>query len=119
MVTEKDIGSVFRLAYPVVAAEAGLPQDAQMRIDPLGKDIQHPRPLTMSELVRQVLSNCQVGELNEFVVVTLLGDVTLVELSGQPFSPIDVNLDLKGKPALNADMHEAKFAIQVVVEIEM
>jgi hypothetical protein len=43
--------------------------------------------------------------------VAKVSDVAPVELPAQPLPPVQIHLDLKGKPGLDSDVHEAKLAV--------
>lgn len=42
-------------------------------------------------------------------------DAMTRELSGQPFMPVNVDLDAKRKPRLNLDMDEAELSVEEVI----
>lgn len=68
----------------------------------------------MDKFLAQGLSGFQVGNLGQLVVVPLVGDPALVELTSQPLAPIEVDLDFEGKPTLEPNVHEPEFLVQVV-----
>ena len=44
--------------------------------------------------------------------------LVVIHLAAQPFSAVEADLDLKGKPALEPQVHEAELPMQMI-EIEM
>jgi len=117
--SEHDVGGHLGLVEdPVVAVEAGPDDGGQQRVDPPGERVENPRPRPMGELVAERLGPGQILHPHQRVVVTAIPDPGPVELAGQPFPAVDVDLDLIGQPRLDADMHEPELGvdqIQVVV----
>jgi len=117
--SEHDVGGHLGLVEdPVVAVEAGPDDGGQQRVDPPGERVENPRPRPMGELVAERLGPGQILHPHQRVVVTAIPNPGPVELAGQPFPAVDVDLDLIGQPRLDADMHEPELGvdqIQVVV----
>ena len=68
----------------------------------------------MGELLTKSLGGRQVGDVGEAVVIALVGDLLLIEITCQALPTVDVHLDLERKPALQTDMDETQFTIQIV-----
>jgi hypothetical protein len=90
------------------------PNDAEPGVDTASDGIQVPGPFAMSESLTQTLSGLEVIDAEQSVLIALITNAALVELSRQPLSPVDIDLDLEGKPALHTGMHETKFGVDVV-----
>ncbi len=68
----------------------------------------------MGEAVAQLGGALEVVDGQEGVLVAHIADAGLVELAGQPFPAVDVDLDLVGDPALDAHVHEAELGVDQV-----
>src|SRR3972149_1527779 len=98
---EHQVGSHFALVgYPIVTTEAGLPNDVQDGVHPFGQSVEHGRPFEVGELLTESLCGRQVSDVGEAVVIALISDALLIEITRQAFPTVDVNLDLEREPAL-------------------
>ena len=59
-------------------------------------------------LVHQLLGLCVVLDPDEAVALLPVFQSVLIHLSGQPFPPIEPDLDVAGKPSLDARLHPAQ-----------
>ncbi len=65
-------------------------------------------PVQADESIGEVLGPMEVFEPQEGVVLLGEPDAVTGELAGQPFVPIEVDLELQGKPGLDADVDQAE-----------
>ena len=80
---------------------------------------EHPPPPTTREARAQPLRHSEVIDAQERVFVAEVADAPLVELPRQPFPPVQIDLNLEGKPALEPYVHEPELGVdQVEVEVE-
>jgi len=66
-------------------------------------------------LVEQLLRALPIPHPEELVVMAGVAQLVPVHLAGQPFPPIQADLDLEGEPGLQADVEPAKGRVLVVV----
>jgi len=103
---------------PIVFSKTCCLDRGQHGVQPPCKGVQHSGPLAMCQAFTQLLCGFQVLNVCEAIVVPFILDPSLIHLAGQPLMTIDVDLYLKGEPALQADMHETKLWIDEI-EIEV
>ncbi len=71
-------------------------------------------------MVGQTLGQLRVAEPSEAIVVTLeVGSALSLKLSGQPLAAVQTDLDIEGKPGLDAGVDPPELGMDVVlVEME-
>lgn len=89
----------------------------KQRVDPACKSIEHTRPFLFDEVVAQVLSTQRFLDGYEGIVQPFVADIVSVHFACQPLMTIDIDLDLKRKPRLDANMHQPKLTVNKI-EIE-
>src|SRR4030095_15221359 len=109
------IGGIFHLPYaPEVASDI----QAGARVDPgiyfVGQSIQKPLPVTCRQTIHQALRLLQVRDLRETVVALDVADASPLQLLRQPLATVDTNLNSERQPGLQAHVHQAKLAVQIV-----
>ena len=114
---EDDIGRELALIDNPVVLE--VPQDiAEEWIDDVGDAPERSDPvLSVEKGVSELLGAAEIVDRDEGVVTLTMGDAGLVELLRQPVVAVDVDLDLEGKPGLDAEVDEAE-AGKDVVEVD-
>lgn len=89
----------------------------KQRVDPACQSIEHRRPFLFDEVVAETLSTQRFPDGYEGIVQPFIADVVSVHFACQPLMTIDIDLDLKRKPRLNANMHQSKLTVNKI-EIE-
>ena len=84
-------------------------------IDESTQAIQDVRPVGFELLIEKLL--CRVGILNpgKAVFPAPILNASLIHLNGEPFTAVDVDLNIEWKPALDMGMHETKNRVHAVV----
>ena len=117
---EHNISSVFAFAHaPVVGQGHGTAQFGGMGVALLQQRLQQNWPLVMHLRVGQLLSASQVFNPSEAVLALNVTNAGLIQLAGQPVTPVKAKMNGKGKPRLEAQVQEAQLLvkeIKVVVE---
>src|SRR5215471_14152690 len=85
----------------------------------LSKDvIQLVWPVELELLVHELLGSWDMADPGKTVLFFGVVHFVAIHLSAQPFTTVNANLNQKGKPALQPQVHEAELRMQLV-EIEM
>jgi hypothetical protein len=117
---EHDVGGDLGLVqHPVVAAIVGRPNSGQDRVHQPSERVQRPWPCLVHEPVAQLARGVEILDGEQRVVPPHVAHATTVELAGQPFAAVDVDLALVWDLPLDADVHEPELGvdqIQVVVQ---
>src|SRR3712207_1575383 len=93
------------------AAERGLPEQ---RVDPARPAVQQGPPGQLGKAVRQDLGPVRVIELGKGVVVLDEAHLGLEQLPGEPVMAVDVDLERKREPTLDAQVDQATVRVEVV-----
>src|SRR5213083_36215 len=81
----------------------------------LSKDpIQLLWPIDLKLLVHQTLSSFEMTDPGKAILFLGVVHLVAIHLAAQPLTPVDANLDLEGKPALEPQVHEPKLRVQMV-----
>jgi hypothetical protein len=88
---------------------------SQQRIDLPCPTIQDFRPVELGKAVGQALGLDRIVELSERVVLLHEAQFFLHHLLGKPFVAIDVDLDRKRQPGLQANVDQAELGIEKVI----
>ena len=75
-------------------------------------------PVELELLVHEPLGSWDMADPRKTVLFFGVVHLVAVHLSAQPFTTVNANLNQKGKPALQPQVHEAKLRMQLV-EVEM
>jgi hypothetical protein len=112
-VLEQNVRGIFRLVnYPIVGKSAQ--KFMQMRIGPAGYGAEDARPILVRQPVGKTLGALRIAQANKGIVQALVSQAVAVHLARQPFMPVEINLDHKGKPCLQSHMHQAKNPINEI-----
>src|SRR6266705_3153279 len=85
----------------------------------LSKDpIQLLWPIDLKLLVHQTLSSFEMTDPGKAILFLGVVHLVAIHLAAQPLTPVDANLDLERKPALQPQVHEPKLRVQMV-EVKM
>jgi hypothetical protein len=85
----------------------------------LAKDpIQVLWPIQVELLVHQSLSSFDMANGGERIFLFHVVHLVAIHWSAQPFTAVDADVDLEGKPTLQPQVHEPKLRMQMV-EVEM
>lgn len=79
-----------------------------------GDTAQLALPADLSLRVGEALSARKVLYAGEAVITTFIGNVDPVELPGEPFATVDIDLHGKGEPGLQSGMHEPEHGVDPV-----
>src|SRR6516225_4504756 len=79
------------------------------------KLIQPGGPIGLQLLKAELLGGHWIAQSNKTVVPFLIAQTSRIHLSGQPLTPVETDINAKRKPALHADVEQAKVLMQVVV----
>ena len=75
-------------------------------------------PLDLRLLIHQPLGFGHLSDPGKIIILALILQTQLIHLPGQPFPPIEANLNLKGKPRLQPQMHKPKHRM-LLIEVKM
>ena len=89
-------------AYPVVLT--AMENIVQLRIDPLGVFGEDRGPIQIRKAICEPLRFGHVFDLEKDIVVLGVAYVMGRQFACEPFVPIEIDLDLQGKPGLNTHM---------------
>lgn len=112
-VTEHDIQGDFGLIADPVMGHA-LEERSQQRIAAAGQDFEDCGQSFARHVVGETLGFDWIGYGCEGIVDLGIGDLMAVQLAREPFVTVDIDLDGKRKPGLNADMDQSEFAVHEV-----
>src|SRR5215471_7330120 len=85
----------------------------------LPKDvIQLVWPVELELLVHELLGSWDMADPGKTVLFFGVVHLVTIHLAAQPFTTVNANLNQKGEPALQSQVHEAELRMQLV-EIEM
>ena len=116
---EHHIRGVFALLGCPVVLESQRPAYLRRQRMVLPEDsIQLIGPIQVQLPVHQPLRSGEVADPGKTVLFLGVVHLVTIHLPAQPFPAIEADLNLEGKPALQAQMHEAKLRMQMV-EIEV
>lgn len=114
-ILEQDVGGQLTLIrHPIGTAKARRLDEVQDRVHPCRQRREQGRPTVMGKLLTKRLSRRQIIDPSKGVVIAIVSDALLVHMAGQAFPLIDVYLNLKWKPALQANVDEPQFGVQIV-----
>ncbi len=88
------------------------------RKDRRKKTVEDVRPTGFQLTTQDIPGFCVVVNVKEFVLVYAKSNLLRLELTPQPFAAIEMNLNVIGKPCLQANVHEPVLLV-IKVEIEM
>jgi hypothetical protein len=115
-VVEHDVGGELGLfGDPVVCFS--LEEVGHQGVGSASERGQDARPVLLGEAVGEGLGASRVVDTEESVVSLLEGDAPLLQFPGEPVVPVETHLNGEGKPALEAQVHEAQLAVDEV-EVE-
>lgn len=115
-VAEQDVHGQFALVADPIVAMGG--QDrVHEGIDASGEGLQDSGPVLAGHVAGKALGLGQVVDPREGVIQPVILDGMAVHLLGEPGMAVEIDLDGKGHPALQADMHQSELAIEEV-EVE-
>lgn len=110
---EKNIGSEFSLVgYPVVFMP--FKHSAQKGVNSSGKTMQDFFPLLMGKRIGNILCSLIVIDADKGVVSFFIADTFSVQLPGQPFVAIAIDLHGIGQPCGESNVHETHMVINKV-----
>jgi hypothetical protein len=89
-----------------------------LRIDPLGVLIEDGGPIQVHKAIGEPLRFGHVLDPEKDIVVLGIAEVIGREFPCEPLVPVEIDLDLHGKPSLNTHMDETEVAVHEV-EIEV
>jgi hypothetical protein len=85
------------------------------RVELAGYRVQQARPVHAQLLIHQPLRPRVIFDPTEAVVVPPVAHPRLIHLPRQPLPAVQADLNRKGKPGLNARVHEPEFGVYRVV----
>ena len=113
---EQDIGRPFALmGRPIIIISVRGQHFDMSGIEAAGDLIENRGPLGVQLLIHQGLGFLHILYPEKTVLLTLITETYAVHLTRQPFSPVETDLDVEGKPTLNASMHKAKDGMHPVM----
>src|SRR3989441_698883 len=116
---KQDIGRVLGLPKaPVVAPQMQTRPRSHPRVHPPRPGRQQFFPAPLPQLVQQRLGPRQIRNPGEAVVLLLVGDSLPIHRSCQPLPPVHADLNTHRQPALQTDVHQPKFPVEVI-KVEM
>ena len=68
-------------------------------------------PVLLSESIREPLGSLRVFDIQKCIIQFAVGDFMMIQFSGQPFMPIEIDLNGERKPCGDPNMHEPKLPI--------
>lgn len=115
-VLEHDVGGELGLfGDPVVCFS--LEEVGHQGVGSASESGQNARPVFLGEAMGEGLRFRGVVDAEESVVSLLEGDAPVLQFPGEPVVPVETHLNGEGKPALEAQVHEAQLAVDEV-EVE-
>src|SRR5574340_187463 len=114
-VFEHDIGRIFPLIQnPIISFRKYLFDARYNGIYLPGNSIKYLCKIDGNKLFCYLLRPLHIVNLNNTVIVSLITNTLRVQLFGYPFTAVDIDLYLKGKPCLKPYMHKTKFLVLVI-----
>jgi hypothetical protein len=117
---EQDVAGVLGLIdHPPVAREAGGGDGGEQGIDLRRQAIEERRPVGVGEGLAQRRDRREVIDPGDLVVAAPVADPGPIHLPRQPLATVDVDLNLVGRPGLQAHVHPPELGIdQVQVRVQ-
>jgi len=113
---EHNIRSPFTLVRrPIVIHVIGSQHSFVGRVESPSEGLESGRPVGLQLLIHQSLGFLDIFNPGETVLASSVAEASPFHLTGQPFSAVYADLDGKGKPTLNAAVHESKAGIHPVM----
>lgn len=117
-ILEEDVGGIFGLVDDPVVSHA-VEEPGKQWIDRLGEGAEEEHPVLLRKVVGELLGTVGVPDGGEGIVYSLVGDAGLIELAGKPLVAVEADLDDKGEPGLDADIHGSELCVdEVVIDAE-
>ena len=110
-VTENEVGGILDLIETPVVSQAEAHDD---RTVAAREGVEFSMQLFHAPAIGEALSAMPIGNLQEGIIEELIRDPLPTELAGQPFMPIEVDLQAEGTPSGHADKDQSQVLIEKV-----